>query len=227
MNGSYPDIEKTVQEYVLGKLSTEEAEGFEAFFLSDLEIVDMVETAQSMHLALNSFSRNDHLSDGVEDGVKKSVLTKLLEFISIPVPAYSMAALLLAVTIAPQLLSYSERAVAPELQIVRFSSEATRSISNTLTIDFTNRKEAVGIFIKVARVDYRDYVLRLNGPNDAIWLSKPFQMSTLKDALVVVPNGVVDGPQSVELFGVSPTGQQVPVEFCNYNERCSPALIDR
>lgn len=219
MSGSYPDIEKTVQAYVLNKLSDQEAEDFEAYFLGDADIVEMVETAQRMHIGLKSSDTRSQARSN-ETHSKNGFLGILFEMISVPVPAYVMAASLMIAIVVLPIFYNSGGGAQPELQLARFSSEATRSGSKKVMIDFSNQTSTIGIFVKVAQVDYRDYRLRLRGTNDDIWQSEPFQMSALKDALVLVPQGVVNGSQIVEVIGISQEGHETEVEFCNYNERC-------
>ncbi len=226
MSDFYSDIEKTVQEYVLGKLSLSDAEEFEAYFLANPEIIEMVEVAQEVHLGLVTLNKRTSL-ERVEARSGKSIVTKLVALFSAPVPAYATALALMVVIMGSQLFENSQDELISEIHLARFSTEATRSSSKKLMIDFSKHNKSVGIFIKVARVDYRHYVLRLTGNDDAVWQSKPFEMSALKDALILVPQGVVKGSQSVEVIGVSGAGQETSVEFCNYNERCRSTIIER
>ncbi len=221
MSDHYPDIEKTVQDYVLGKLSDKDSDEFEAYFLGQPDIVEMLATAQRMHVGMSSIELNN--SELKRQYVRSyGGLFKIKKFISMPIPAYAVAAIV-ATVIAGQLgFNRADQSVPFDFELARFSTEAKRGVAKKITLNFSEFDKSIGLFIKLKEVSYPNYKVRLvsSESGDRSWESELFQVSSLRDKLVLIPSHVATGSQIISVFGVANDGTETPEVFCNYSEVC-------
>jgi hypothetical protein len=223
MSEPYPDIEKTVQEYVLGKLSDSEAEDFEAFFLGRPEIVEMVGEAQMITLGL---SASDVQLDSVDDNqvyVHSGWLQTLQSLFSVSIPVYAVMGLLIVTSAGPMLLNSHEKDQIGTVELVRFSTGATRGNKDEVVVNFSKSDVNLAMLIKIDDASYHSYRLRAELVKDSSvrWQSKKFQLSALRDALVNIPPRSVFGEYKITAFGIREDGVEIQVSLCNYHEVCA------
>jgi len=224
MSSKYPDIQTTVQQYVLGKLSEIESDEFEAYFLSQPDIIEMVELEQTFQAGLQA--SESHAQIGEEPSSTAvhttSWLSKLGQLVSIPIPAYAVAALAAISFLSFNPLETQNQTSSLDFELARFSTAVKRGEESQVSINFSEYDNAVGLFIKLQEVTHRDYKVTLvsTDSGEISWESEPFQVSSLKDQLVVIPNGVVTGDQIIEVAGINSGGENENVRFCNYSEPC-------
>ena len=235
------DIESLVQNYVLGRMTDTEINEFEEYFLSKPEIIEMLEIAQTicMSEAVPDVNLNtDALGQVNERALSQAYLTddsartpttgdvSLLErikhWIAIPVPAGALAACFIF-SIALSFLP-SEKAVGPEnMLIASFSTQLTRSSASNATIDLRNPNGDSALFIKLKRVDYANYRLKIldDATKKEEWVSKLFSVSSLRDKFIALPKHAAIGNARVLVYGVSESGEEFNVSFCHYSEVCN------
>ena len=223
MNNPYPDLETTVQNYVLNRLSTKEAEEFEEYYLSNPEIIAMVETVQNIQIGLqNAKQALKHETVISSSGVNRGWWRTIVAWISVPVPAYlTVGAVMLAAPLAYN--SRQQTSSLEQLALVNFSTDVTRSSSAPLEFDLSTVQGTPAVFVKVKRVEHQHYVLKVNasGSGHTIWSSKPFAVSSLRDKLVVLPTTAKQDNVTIKLFGIEQDGIETLVEFCHYSEVCN------
>ena len=222
MSTTHNDIETMVRDYVLGRLSDEEAEEFEAYFLGHADLVKMVSDFQTMQIAISGVeeSRQAELVKVSSSSTSSTLLSRLKGVFTVPVPAYSVAALMAASFIGSQQVLNTIPSQ-NELQIARFTTAATRgkNLDQEVVINFSEYGGDVGLFLKVPEVNYQYYRVRLIAQNDGtdVWESTDFEFSALRDHLLVIPSKEISGVRIVKLVA----GEENEfVSFCAYSEVC-------
>ncbi len=221
-----------VQSYVMGTLNDAQTSEFEEFFLSDPEVAEQVESAQLLRAGLQEMDRNEvQISEATSDAnakikgqtvrdTNKSLFEKLIGLISIPVPAFAVIAMAAIMSpLALQGLSGSKPN--SEINLISFSTDATRSASNSVSVYLSDTYGSSAVLIKLKTIDFPIYKLKLIsiGDNDPVWESEPFQPSPLRDKLVSLPSNIF-GEFYVEVVGINDKSQEQTVEFCHYSETC-------
>lgn len=228
MNTKYNNIDTVIQNYVRGRLNDADATEFEEFFLSNPEIAEQIETAQLMRAGFieieksglqNSISNNKAESKNSQK-CEKSLLEKFLGLVSIPVPAFAMIAMT-AILLPMALQGLNGNTTNTNISLVNFSTQTTRSTSDPITINLSDRNENSALLIKLKSVAFPNYKLKLIPIDEvnAVWESEPFKPSPLRDKLVALPNREF-GRVTVEVVGIDDTLNETIVEFCHYSESC-------
>ena len=219
MKDDIKDIEITVQRYVLGQLSDSESDSFEEYFLPKPELVEMVETVQKMHLGLEAADRS--VPRVAIEKVKAFSIQRLIDWLSVPVPAF--AVLLVALVATPLAFqSFNPQDRSNEIVMVNFSTDVTRGVEPVRLVDLSNVKGDSALMVKLKSVQYPHYRLKLIpiSGEEPLWVSEPFQVSALRDHLVVVPKGVGVSKAKIEVVGIDDNTKEIKVEFCHYSEVC-------
>lgn len=217
MNTLYNDLEKTVQRYVLGKLSESEAIEFEEYYLSNPDIIEMVETAQNMNLGLAHEPAAMHAEIA---NSQNSFLQKLFGWLSVPIPAYAvLAAAAVFTPLAVNNLGFDKPS--EQIALANFSTATTRGIKQT-GINLAGAAGTFALMIKLKQIDYPYYKLKIYRPAEAkpVWVSNQFQVSALRDQLIVIPDQAKINNATVEVVGVDSEFNEAVVEFCHYSEVC-------
>lgn len=226
MHEQYPDLEATVQRYVLGLLPADEAEQFEAWYLARPEIIEMIETVQNINIGMQSAklvpSVGADFNRPKAPVTKDSLLQRLSRWLSVPVPAY--ASLALIALAAPFLINNSGEQLRSQqnLNLVGFSTAQLRGSAASLELDLSSDIAPAALLLKVKSVDYQYYQVQISSLDDSesVWNSQPFEVSALRDHLLLLPDSILTGRKNVEMFGLAPTGEKNSVEFCHYSETC-------
>ena len=222
MNINNDTIESLVKRYVLGQLSDNETEEFEAYFLSRPEIIAMVEDVQRIHAGLEYNELSSEQPAG-EASPSEGTISRWFSIFSGPVPA--MAMLVLVAVMAPlamQGLSGGGNQ-ALDAQLVRLDSSNVRSSGSTGTYDLNAGGKHAAVIVRVKEVEYPEYLLRVNSPesNSELWESEKFSFASgARDYLVLVPPQAAIQNVDVQLLGIKEDAQQVEVDFCSYTEAC-------
>jgi hypothetical protein len=222
MNNPYPDLETTVRDYVLNRLSDKETEEFEEYYFSNPEIIEMVDAVININIGLENAKQPLNVEFVKPAGSSdKDWLRTLVSWISVPVPAYlAIVMVMVAAPLAYKGLSPSN--FPDQLALVSFSTDVTRSADTPLELDLSDLQGAPAIFVKVKRVEHKYYVLKVNASDSdhSIWSSEPFKVSSLRDKLVVLPAAVKKDQVTIKVFGIEQDGIETSVEFCHYSEVC-------
>ena len=221
MKNEYPDLENTIQQYVLGKLSESQAEEFEAYYISNPDIIEMVEITQNIQIGLENSKQSTSRVSQTDSGTDESLMQRLMGWISVPMPAY--ATLALAVLLSPLIfIGINQSENTAELTLLNFSTEQTRGAAPTAIIDLSNVTGPAGILVKLKRLSHPQYKLKMlvDDAPTAIWSSKPFTVGALRDRLVLVPTKVPRSKLTIEVIGLNSDGTEQAVEFCHYSEVC-------
>jgi hypothetical protein len=220
MNNPFTDIETSVRNYVLGKMTDDETDQFEEYYLSNPDIIEMVEITQNIHIGL----QNAELSQAAEPNVNpvpNKWLRTLINWVSIPMPAY--AAVALAIVAGPLAMnSFYTSSNIDTMNVANFATVATRGAKAPIEIDLSELNQPTGVFVKVRQVDYQYYILKLTAADSAQvnWVSEPFEVSSLRDKLLVIPDSVERSNVAISVYGIEREGIETPVEFCHYSEVC-------
>ncbi len=218
MKNQYPDLENTVQQYVLGQLSESQAEEFEAYYLSNPDIIEMVEITQNIQIGLDNSSQAERYT---ESSSKQPFMQRLIGWISVPMPAY--ATLALAVLLSPLIFKgITQPENTAEMTLLNFSTEQTRGAIPTATIDLSNITGPAGILVKLKRLSHPQYQLKMlvDEGSSVVWKSEPFTVGALRDRLIPVPNEVPRNKLTIEVVGLNSDGTEQAIEFCHYSEVC-------
>jgi len=221
MKNEYPDLENTVQQYVLGKLSESQAEEFEAYYLSNPGIIEMVEITQNIQIGLENSRESESRVRHTASGSEESFMQRLMGWVSVPMPAY--ATLALAVLLSPLILKgINQSENTGEMTLLNFSTELTRGAAPTASIDLSSVTGTAGILVKLKQLSHPQYQLKmlLDDGTTVVWSSEPFTVSALRDRLVLVPNNVPRDKLTIEIIGLNSNGTEQAVEFCHYSEAC-------
>jgi len=221
MKTEYPDLETTVQQYVLGQLSESEAEQFEAYYLSKPDIIEMVEIAQNIQIGIENSVTLKPRQTAAVTASNDSILQRLFGWVSVPMPVYATMALVLLMS--PLLINgFNPAENSPEMTLLSFSTEQTRGAEQAVSVDLAGVAGSAGILVKLKRFSHPQYQLKLLSSDSAnvAWTSEPFTVSALRDRLVVLPSEVPRAKFTINVFGLDSNGTSVPVEFCHYSEAC-------
>lgn len=220
MKGNYEDIECVVQRYVLGKMSESEAEQFEEFYLSCSETAELVESAQAMNIGLNNLSQTSSLSETKQTiAPLKQLWSRAINCLTIPVPAFAVLALgLVAVPFA-----FDLKQAPPELNLVNFSTDVTRSRGPLTIIDLSDVSGIPTLLIKLKSVQQPHYKLKLYEVNNdrLVWESNLFSVGPLRESLLVLPTNLNAKKIRLEVVGVDQESNESIVEFCHFSEVCN------
>ncbi len=224
------NLEQLIQQYVLGQLQESDAEAFEVYFLSNPDIAERIELAQSLHLGLRQLDVQssitlDSLTDdqtGVSGETGHTVWQQLQRVFVGPVPSLAMAALLvLMVPFAMQSALVSSEDV--NVELVRFEASTVRSAVGADGIDLSTEGDYAALMLRVPEVAFPAYRVRVADVDNqtALWQSEDFVFkSGSRDHLVLVPPQAAKARVDVQLFGITPEGNEVAVDFCGYTEAC-------
>lgn len=234
------DIESLVQNYVLGRMSDAEVDEFEEYFLSNSEVIEMIEISRVIHVNAQypvssaSLANDDMNNEGVtssrpvdpsqvrsKNGSNGGLIERIKGWITIPVPAGALAAsCVLALGLSTLL---SEPSGPEDVLIASFSTQATRSHSSGAAIDLSNPSGTSALFIKLKSADYALYRVKIIDANTNVekWVSNDFSVSSLRDKFIPLPQHAAIDNANVSVFGLSDSGEELSVMFCHYSEVCN------
>lgn len=228
----FEDSQLAAQQYVLGQMSESDAQAFEAYFLSEPDIQDLVEVTQELHLGLKESSAMANESAVSESDTRvetrNSVFGRLTGWLSVPVPAFAVLAL--AVLCSPLILNgissnnSLDANLVSNVELINFNTTATRSSqAGRPTINLSGISGSAALLIKVKSVKHKEYRLKLllSEASEPAWVSEPFQVSALRDHLVTIPKLNVQDDLSIEVTGINPDSSETSVVFCHYSEVCN------
>jgi hypothetical protein len=231
MNITTENLQRHIQQYVLGQLSEDQANEFEEYFLCRPDVAEQVEIAQSLNIGLATI---DTAEQAVPMGFAASVSTtdntqpdssvwSFLQKVFVgPAPSLAMAALLvLMAPMAFKSVLVSETPVNAEL--VRFDVNPVRSALNSNAVDLSAGGDYAAIMLRVPEVIYPQYRARvLNAKSgDTLWQSDDFSFkSGSRDHLLLVPPKAARADVTLTLTGVTPEGKEVSVDYCGYTDAC-------
>ena len=224
------DLESTLQRYLKQQLSEEQAVAFEDYFVDKPELIEKVESARAMMHGLETLS--PQISDFVPEAEanQAALITRLLAWLSGPVPAYGVAAcavLMLGATwwLPPQSVVPPLNQTFADVELLNFNSGVKRNNSLGIVVELSESERVRNVaFIKLPIVNYRQYELSALDPQSKaeLWRSKPFIFSALNDKMISLPNTLNGSSALLQLFGIEQSGKKVSVEFCHYSEACQP-----
>ena len=213
------DIEAQVQRYVLSLMSEAEALEFEERFLGDTELTAKVEQAQSINLG---FSYAEQMGDlgRISAPLEKSLFSKVLDWISIPVPVYALV--LFGLLMAP-LVSVFEQSNSEEIDFVGFSTETTRGASMSKIVKIPERENVTALLIKVKKPSHKMYRIEVFDADSSreLWNSHEFQLDALRSRAVVLPKSLANASLEIKVTGKENSGDFSVVEYCHYSEVCN------
>jgi len=228
----FKDSQLAAQRYVLGQMSEADAQEFEAYFLSKPDILELIEVTQELHLGLkesNAMASQSVSSESdSKNKMRNSVFGQLTRWLSIPVPAFAVLALV--ALFSPLVLNgisssnSLDTGLVSDVELVNFSTTTTRSSqANNPTINLSGISGNAALMIKVKSVKHKEYRLKLISveASKPVWTSKPFQVSALRDHLVTIPKLNVQDDLSIEVTGINADSSETPVVFCHYSEVCN------
>jgi len=214
------DLESTVQSYVLGTLSESHAQEFEAYFLSRPDVIEMIEHAQQIHLGLEAQFGGEEAKTAVVVQ-SKPLMQRLLGYLTVPVPAF--AVILMAAFLSPLAInSFDSKPLGGDIEIVNFSTLTTRSAIRMPALDLSNVQGNAALMVKVKSVKHQYYKVKLTaaGSSVPLWTSEAFEVSSLRDHLVLLPEYVLLADLTVDVVGINADLSETSVEFCHYSEVC-------
>ena len=222
MNIKKDNLESLIQAYVFGRLDEAQAEEFEAYFLAQPELVEMIDSAQKLHIGLDNMPATP-VSMAIAE--KPSIVDKLIGLIKVPVPAYGVAAaMVLTMMVGPaSLTSINSTPNLSQPQLVRLDTTSVRSTGAELAANLSVGGKSAAMVVRVKEVEFPQYRLKVSSAedNEALWDSGIFEFASgARDYLVVVPPEAAVDNVRVELFGISQGVEEVKVSFCNYTEAC-------
>ena len=228
MTSEYPNLEETIQAYVLEKLPFDKKNDFEEYFLARPDVIEQIEIAQKVHL-LADFEvdqSSDTEAETTENRDKVQFLDKLLGWFTIPVPAIATVAAIALLT--PIMANQFAGQESGQIELAAFSSATTRgdSQSNTnkfdVVVDLATLKENAAIMIKVTPDVKQTYQLEVYDASKLIWTSSPFAVkSGTRDQIIVLPDSVRIPDANLRLLGKEQDGSFRAVKFFNYSEVCA------
>jgi len=216
MKYPYTDLESTIQQYVLGRMSEAEVEDFEDYYFDKPEIIEMIETMQNIHAGLqSSVLAND------EDSYlnESSIFDKFVNLVSTPVPAYAFMAVLAGVLLLPNLLGDGN---VTEPTLVHFSTTAMRSSTSAAYVDLSQVSGPTVIIIKLPSIAHEYHALQLiDGDTGKLaWTSDRFQVGSLNESLVFLPESLQRQRFELRVIGIRQDDTTKQVSFCHYSEAC-------
>jgi len=224
----YP--EALIQQYVTGSMNEVDEYEFEALMLSNDSLMAQVQAAQSIVFGLSELSDGCTANvDAIEAQVDGFNLSKILDsikaFLWNPAPAYAMAftSVIFIALVGRAPLGGGQ--TISELDVLSFSTQATRNLSQSSELIIEPKGEQAGLFIKIKTPiaqDEQHYVKLASADNgELIWTSSVFEIGSLRDQLIVIPKGLPNQPMRVEVWSIDTTDKSSRrVEFCHYSEAC-------
>lgn len=217
MKYPYTDLESTIQQYVLGRMSEAEVEDFEDYYFDKPEIIEMIETMQNIHAGFQSaVLANDEERYSNEN----SIFDKFVNLVNTPVPAYAFMAVLASMLLIPNLLG--ERNVT-EPTLVHFGTTAMRSSTSTAHVDLSQVSGPAVVIIKLPSVAHEYHALKLiDGDTGKLaWTSDRFQVGSLNESLVFLPESLQRKRFELRIIGIRKGDTDQEVSFCHYSETCN------
>jgi len=223
MNQFKTDIESTIQKYLRKELSDEQLEQFEDHFVDKPEIIEKIELGLKIMSGLNSANEQDLLEAVAQPKRAGMIIKRLLGWLFIPTPAY--VSVLVCSVMAVTLLVFNTP-MPSHPNLIGFSTAQTRNAAKSVMIDLSSERRFRAVFIKLPKVAYRHYRLRVTEPvtEKLIWLSEPFTFSALRDQMIFLPDELVHAQAKIELLADVPNQAPLSVRFCHYSEVCEPHI---
>jgi len=107
------------------------------------------------------------------------------------------------------------------IELVGFSTLATRGAQLQSDIDLSQVNGRAAVMIKLKEVQYQFYVLTVSSlDGQHIWQSDNFQVSALKDKLILLPNTLDESAIKIQVSGLEKDSSKTAVKFCHYSEVC-------
>jgi len=231
MKNEYPNLEETIQAYVLGNLLEGEKSEFEEYFLTKPEIIDQIKVAQNISVLADL--EDDLTMQTTQANVPKSekgfTLKMLSGWFTIPIPAY--VALGVVALITPMIANQFAEQRVDQIELVAFSSSATRGESKNnlhefdVIIDLSNLKGNSAIMLKVTPDVKQSYLLEVYDASVAysgpVWTSSPITIkSGTRDQIVMLPKFARFQNAKIRVLGKKHDGSYSAVRFCHYSEVC-------
>lgn len=232
MNIDSTNIETLVKRYVLNQMDESQAEAFESYYLARPDVVEKIAAAQKIRLGLevlaseSSTKTNNVLTENriAAESDESSLITRLLAWMTVPVPSYAMlAALAILAPLALNNNASNKIRTDNGIHLVRIDAPSVRSFEESKGVDLTANGKQPAIIIRVKSVDYPQYKLSVsaNGEKTSLWNSGWFEFASgTRDHLIVIPSQAAIGSANVHLFAVNEQGEEIEVPFCNYTEAC-------
>jgi len=225
MDKIYIDENQIEIKYLRGQLSDKELEMFEVYLMEDPSVLERLELEQVFTQTLKDkeefesaaeMSAVETIDAAILEQSKVSLLQRFIAWICVPIPAY--ASLMLAVGAA------SIVAIRPNsepIELVGFSTLATRGAQLQSDIDLSQVNGRAAVMIKLKEVQYQFYVLIVSSlDGQHIWQSDNFQVSALKDKLILLPNTLDESAIKIQVSGLEKDSSKTAVKFCHYSEVC-------
>ncbi|MEM8501229.1 MAG: hypothetical protein AAF542_24660 [Pseudomonadota bacterium] len=223
-----------VEKYVLNLLTAEEAENFEAAYLSDPKLIEEIETARHLHRGLKAIeyklAEKSHSESKSSSG---SLVNSIKSMFSAPVPSFALVLAAALGGLTHYFISFNDPQT-QELKILSFDSSGTarkRGKSNT-TPNQTPANEAsfkipldennLAVSVKIKEVLHDRYVVVVQSTDDIV----SFESTTLKannnrDIFVSLPSEKYVGRTfNIKVYGLNEDGTKSRVSFCHYSEAC-------
>ena len=231
MTNEYPNLEETIQAYVLGNLSVGEKDEFEEYFLTRPEIIDQIQIAQKVNVLADFENDQSHTNahTTAQTTKKERTLDKLLGWLTVPIPAIATVAAIALLT--PMLANQFASREIGQIELAAFSSSVTRGESQSnsnqfdIAIDLSTLGENAAIMIKVTpdfKQSYRLEVYNASEPKlGPIWKSPSFSVkSGTRDQIILLPDSVKIPDANLRILGKEQDGSFRAVKFCHYSETC-------
>ncbi len=229
MTSEYPNLEETIQAYVLGKLPLDQKDAFEEYFLAKPEIIEQIEIAQKINiladLESNEAYENMKTDMSYSNTNQDQILDKLIGWLTVPIPAFATVAAIALLT--PMLANQFASREAGQIELAAFSSATTRgeseSISNQfdITLDLSTLNKNAAIMIKVTPDVKQAYRLEIHDSSALIWTSPSFSVkSGTRDQIILLPDSVRIPDARLRLLGKEQDESLNAVKFCHYSEVC-------
>jgi len=220
----YP--EALIQQYVTGSMNDADEYEFESRMLSDDSLMTQVHAAQSIAFGLSELP-DDFVAEPASDQVSmlQTKLSSLATMLWNPAPAYgvALASVLLVALMGRGSLSGGQSI--NELELLNFSTQATRSLTQSGDVIIEPNGKQVGLFIKIKKpieLNTQHYVELVSVDNgELLWTSSIFEVGSLRDRLVVIPKGLPDQSMRVDVWATDTTAKtKKKAAFCHYSEAC-------
>ncbi len=215
------DIEDTIHQYLHRKLTEEQAVEFEDYFVDKPELLSKIESSRAMIQGLHSMKhQSELLSEEVNEVEQAKLLERVFAWLWQPSAGYAVALSALAALIV---IPNSHQQTSMDIELLSFSTSSQRNLQAPIETELTRPGTRGAAFIKVAKVDYRQYELELIDVDSQVqvWRSQPFAFSVLNDKMVLMPFDMVATKVALNLYGIDGEGDRKKVDFCHYSEPCA------
>lgn len=215
------DIEDTIHQYLNRMLTEEQAVAFEDYFVDKPELISKIEASRAMMQGMHSMQHSSAIiSEGVNHTSQPKVLERLFAWLWQPSAGYAVA---LSALVALVVIPNSHQQTDTDIELLSFSTNSQRNLQSPIEAKLADAGARTAAFIKVAKVDYRQYELQLldAGSQVQVWRSDPFAFSVLKDKMVLIPIDLLATKVSLNLYGIDQKGDRRKVDFCHYSEPCA------